>query len=112
MSIGVYCKPLFAVLFIPGYQRLATRLRHSAVGHVRKPLFVTGETHVSCPNSRSIGRLDASACTILSQRTQANFGRTCWITLKCSGTYSSISETSSPRDFTAAVAGASAAGDA
>ena len=48
---------------------------------------------------RSIGRLGASACTMRSQHAQASFGRTCRITLKCAGTYSSISETSSPRCF-------------
>ena len=44
-------------------------------------------------------RLAASACTILSQPPQASFGRTCRITLKCSGTYFRVSEASSPRDF-------------
>ena len=48
---------------------------------------------------RSIGRLGASACTMRSQHAQANFGRTCRITLKRAGTYSRISETSSPRCF-------------
>ena len=48
---------------------------------------------------RSIGRLGASACTIRSQHAHASFGRTCRITLNRAGTYSSISETSSPRCF-------------
>ena len=48
---------------------------------------------------RSIGRLGAAACTMRSQHAQASFGRTCRITLNRAGTYSSISETSSPRDF-------------
>ena len=48
---------------------------------------------------RSIGRLGASACTMRSQHAQASFGRTCRITLNRAGTYSSISETSSPRCF-------------
>ena len=48
---------------------------------------------------RSIGRLGASACTIRSQHAQASFGRTCRITLNRAGTYSRISETSSPRCF-------------
>jgi hypothetical protein len=47
----------------------------------------------------AMGRLGASACTILSQPMQASLGRTCRITLKCSGTRSRISETSSPRSF-------------
>jgi hypothetical protein len=38
-----------------------------------------------------MGRDGASACTILLQASQAIFGRTCWITFQCSGTYSSIS---------------------
>jgi hypothetical protein len=39
------------------------------------------------------------ACTMRSQHAQASFGRTCRITLNRAGTYSSISETSSPRNF-------------
>src|SRR5665213_1841226 len=46
-----------------------------------------------------MGRLGASACTIRSQHAQASFGRTCRITLNRAGTYSRISETSSPRSF-------------
>src|ERR1700723_1277078 len=45
---------------------------------------------------RSIGRLGANGCTILWQLPQESLGRTCRITLKWLGTYSSISETSSP----------------
>ena len=43
-----------------------------------------------------MGRLGAAACTITSHFVQLNFGRTCRITLKRAGTYSSISEMSSP----------------
>jgi hypothetical protein len=48
---------------------------------------------------RSMGRLGASACTIRSQHAQTSFGRTCRISLNRAGTYSRISETSSPRCF-------------
>ena len=48
-----------------------------------------------------VSRLSAAPRGSRSQRTQASFGRTCRITLKCSGTYSSVSETSSPRTFSA-----------
>jgi hypothetical protein len=48
---------------------------------------------------RSMGRLGASACTMRSQHAQASFGRICRITLNRAGTYSRISETSSPRGF-------------
>src|SRR5258708_27410665 len=48
---------------------------------------------------RSIGRLGASACTMRSQHAQASLGRTYWMTLRLAGTYSKISETSSPRCF-------------
>ena len=44
-------------------------------------------------------RLGAAACTMRSHPAQASFGRTCRITLNLSGTYSRISETSSPRGF-------------
>jgi|HubBroStandDraft_1064217.scaffolds.fasta_scaffold173612_1 hypothetical protein len=46
-----------------------------------------------------MGRLGASACTIRSQHAQTSFGRTCRISLNRAGTYSRISETSSPRCF-------------
>src|SRR5579863_4748224 len=44
-----------------------------------------------------MGRLGAKGCTILWQLAQESFGRTCFITLKWLGTYSSISATSSPK---------------
>src|ERR1700676_4301966 len=44
-----------------------------------------------------MGRLGANGCTILWQLAQESFGRTCRMTLKWLGTYSSISETSSPK---------------
>src|SRR5688572_28761207 len=47
-------------------------------------------------NPRSIGRDGACSCTITSQRVHACLGRTIRMTLKCAGTYSSISATSSP----------------
>jgi len=46
-----------------------------------------------------MGRLGAWACTMRSQHAQASFGRTCLMTLNRAGTYSRISETSSPRSF-------------
>src|SRR5580658_2728655 len=46
---------------------------------------------------RSIGRLGAKGCTILWQLAQESFGRTCRMTLKWLGIYSSISATSSPK---------------
>ena len=46
---------------------------------------------------RSIGRDGAGACTIVSQLAQASLGRTRRITLKRTGSSSSISEMSSPR---------------
>jgi hypothetical protein len=48
---------------------------------------------------RAIGRVGAGSCTITWQLAQASFGRTCRITLKLAGTYSSISATSSPIFF-------------
>src|SRR5204862_1400188 len=45
---------------------------------------------------RSIGRDWACACTILSQHAQASLGRTVRITLKRTGSSSSVSQTSSP----------------
>ena len=50
---------------------------------------------------RAIGRLGAGSCTIFRQPAQTSFGRTCRITLKLAGTYSSISATSSPIRFIA-----------
>ena len=45
---------------------------------------------------RSIGSDGIGACTIVSQARQLSFGRTCRITLKLEGTYSSTSRSSSP----------------
>ena len=45
---------------------------------------------------RSIGSDGIGACTIVSHDRQLSFGRTCRITLKQEGTYSSISRSSSP----------------
>ena len=47
-------------------------------------------------NPRLMGRLGASACTITSHLVQLSLGRTCRITLKRAGAYSSTSDTSSP----------------
>ena len=38
---------------------------------------------------RSIGSVGIGACTMVSQARQLSLGRTCWITLKLDGTYSS-----------------------
>jgi hypothetical protein len=64
----------------------------------RKVISVLGnENMASGPgpaNPRSIGRLGASACTMVSHLVQLSFNRTCRITLKRAGTYSSTSDTS------------------
>src|SRR3954447_982492 len=45
---------------------------------------------------RSIGSDGIGACTIVSHDRQLSFGRTCWVTLKLEGTYSSTSRSSCP----------------
>lgn len=66
----------------------------------RQMIGIIGHQHVSDQpgpaRPRAIGRDGASLCTIRSPREHASFGRPCGTTRKLAGTYSSISEVSSP----------------